>query len=103
MLAILTRTQRPLTIAIALGLAASFLIAGLWWFHTRRSAKPLELGLKAYARGNYESASNLAREQLKGATDDRDAVRLLARSSVHLGRDYSALSLYGRLGSFDDG
>jgi len=52
----------------------------------------------AYAQGDYETALNLARERLKGTMDDHAAVRLLARASVHLGRDSSALSLYKRLG-----
>ena len=48
-------------IALALGLAATLTVTGLWWFHARRSADPLDLGLMAYARGDYETASNLAR------------------------------------------
>ena len=47
---------------------------------------------------SYETASNLA-PRLKGTTDDRAAVRLLARASVHLGRDSSALSLFERIGN----
>jgi tetratricopeptide (TPR) repeat protein len=56
-------------------------------------------GLDAYARGDWETASNLARERLKKAKDDRAAVRLLARAASRLGHDASALSLYERLGS----
>jgi len=74
------------------------MVAGVWRLHFCRSAKPLDLALMAYARGDYETALNLARERLKGTKDDRAAVRLLARASVHLGRDSSALSLYDRLG-----
>ena len=81
-----------------IGLAAILTMAGLWRWHARRSVDPLGPGLGAYARGDYETASNLARERLKGTTDDHAAVRLLARASVHLGRDSSALSLYKRLG-----
>ena len=39
------------------------------------------------------------RARLKGTTDDRAAVRLLARASVHLGRDSSALLLFERIGN----
>ena len=39
------------------------------------------------------------RARLKGTADDRAAVRLLARASVHLGRDSSALSLFERIGN----
>jgi len=41
----------------------------------------------------------LARERLKAAHDDREALRLLARSSIRLGRDSSAMSVYEQLGS----
>jgi len=99
MSAITVRSRWPLIIALAFGLATILTTAGLWWFHARSTAKPLDLGLMAYARGDYESASTLAREQLKGTTDDRAAMGLLARASVHLGRDSSALSLFQRIGS----
>ena len=100
MLATTRRSPCALTLAIALGLTATALavVAGLWWQRTRRSADPLDSGLRAYARGDYETASNLARERLKEFTDDREAVRLLARASIRLGRDSSALTLYQRLG-----
>jgi len=99
MSAIAVRRRWPLMNALALGLAATLTVTGLWWFHARRSADPLDLGLMAYARGDYETASNLARARLKRTTDDRAAVRLLARASVHLGRDSSALSLFERIGN----
>ena len=59
--AIAVRRRWPLMIALALGLTAILTVTGLWWFHARRSADPLDLGLMAYARGDYETASNLAR------------------------------------------
>ena len=64
----------------------------------RPSSSPLSPGLDAYARGDWEAALNLARERLKDARDDIPALRLLARSSVRLGLDASALSLFQRLG-----
>src|SRR5205823_14719157 len=39
-----------------------------------------------------------ARVRLKEFNDDLAAVQLLARTSVRMGRDSSALSLFGRLG-----
>ena len=59
MSAIAVRRRWPLMNALALGLAATLTVTGLWWFHARRSADPLDLGLMAYARGDYETASNL--------------------------------------------
>ena len=41
--------------ALALGLAATLTVTGLWWFHARRSADSLDLGLMAYAQGDYET------------------------------------------------
>ena len=40
-------------ITLALGLTAISTVTGLRWFHARRSAGPLDLGLMAYARGDY--------------------------------------------------
>jgi hypothetical protein len=71
---------------------------GLWWLHTKRSTSLLASSLEAYAHGDYEAASNLARDWLKVSTGDHDALRLLARTSAHLGRDTSAMWLYERLG-----
>ena len=61
MSAIAVRRRWPLMNALALGLAATLTVTGLWWFHARRSADSLDLGLMAYAQGDYETASNLAR------------------------------------------
>ena len=58
---------------------------------------PLGPGLDAYARGLGE-ASRVARSRLEDAADDFTAAQLLARASVQLGRDASALSLFDRLG-----
>src|SRR4051794_18222762 len=55
-------------------------------------------GVAAYDRGDWTSASTLAGERLKSAANDREAVRLLARSMARLRRDKLARALYGRLG-----
>jgi tetratricopeptide (TPR) repeat protein len=55
-------------------------------------------GLDAYARGDWDAANRLARDRLRESKDDLAAIRLLARSSVRLGRYDQALSLYDRLG-----
>ena len=83
----------------ALGLAAFLSLVSLFWFRSRRPADSLRQGLEAYARGDWQAASNLARERLKLTSTDGAALRLLARSSVRLGRDSSAMSLYEQLGS----
>ncbi len=50
----------------------------------------------AYARGDWAAAERAARADLKRRPDDREALRVLARSSTRLGRDDTALSLYSR-------
>ena len=83
------------TIALAALLAA----LGLWRASVRLAADPVKRGLAAYARGDWEAAASLARDRLKWAGDDPAALRLLARSSVRLGRAPSGLAIFNRLGS----
>jgi tetratricopeptide (TPR) repeat protein len=83
-----------LTIAFAALLAA----LGLWQYLARRSPTPVEQGSIAYSRGDWEQAASLARQHLRLASDDPAALRLLARSSVRLGRGPLALAIFNRLG-----
>jgi len=71
---------------------------GLGWAWVRPSADPVRRGRNAYARGDWEAAARLARARLKVVSDDVAALRLLARASVRLGRDSSAMAVYHRLG-----
>ena len=82
-----------------LGLTTLSAAAGLGYAWTRPSADPVARGLVAYIHGGWEEAAGLARERLKAAGDDPAALRLMARASVQLGRDSSAVSLFHRLGS----
>ena len=66
-----------------------------------RGKGPLASGRSAYDREAWEAAADHAREALKTAPSSSEAVRLLARSSARLGRDDSALALFGRLGPDD--
>jgi len=80
-----------------IALATLLTIGGLW-LRVQPSAEPVRRGLDAYTRGEWEAAAALARVRLKSAGDDVAALRLLARASVRLGRDSSAMSIYQRLG-----
>jgi len=91
------RRQSFVTIALTVVLAISLAAWGLWWIAKRRFSNALSPGVDAYARGDWTTAANVARERLKIARDDFAAVRLLARASVQLGRDSSALSLFEQL------
>ena len=82
-------------IAIATVLAA----VGLRWAWIRTSADILELGLRAYARGEWKEARRLAQVRLKTSANDPAALRLMARASVRMGRTSAALAIFNRLGS----
>ena len=82
-------------------IALAVLVAGVAWWAAERlphGKDPLASGRSAYNREAWEAAANHAREALKTAPSSSEAVRLLARSSARLGRDDSALALFGRLG-----
>jgi tetratricopeptide (TPR) repeat protein len=85
------------TVLMAGVLAVALCAAGLWWAWSWLAPGPLARGISAYDRGDWNAASELAQQRLAIAKDDRGAVRLLARSSVRLGRIPLALSLYNRL------
>src|SRR5690349_14232477 len=84
----------------ALTLAALALVGagGLALAWRRAPPKPTEGGRAAYERRDWSAASEWARRALKGRPDDREALRLLARSAGRLGRDESALAIFRRLG-----
>ena len=57
---------------------------------------PLMHGLRAYDRSDWSAAARSAREVLQTRGGDPAALRLLARSSVRMGRDDVALAIYTR-------
>jgi tetratricopeptide (TPR) repeat protein len=57
---------------------------------------PWTKGRRAYERRDWSAASRSAREILKTQAGDPTALRLLARSSVQMGRDDPALAIYSR-------
>ncbi len=80
----------------ALLLAVAACAVGLWFAATRRETDPLARAVGAYAGGQWDLAAALARDALKVRPDDLEALRLLARSWVWLGRDDAALGIYTR-------
>jgi tetratricopeptide (TPR) repeat protein len=72
---------------------------GLWLARGLLVADPLKRGWKAYSAGDWESALELAKERLRVSKDDITALRLLARASIRLDRDSSAMAVYHRMGS----
>ena len=69
---------------------------GLWAAWSRLFAAPLAPGLRAYKQGDWAAATTIAQAVLQTHANDRAALRLLARSSIHLGRDDIAIALYTR-------
>jgi tetratricopeptide (TPR) repeat protein len=63
-----------------------------------RGGSPLDEGLAAYRQGQWSRAVIVARTRLQAAPEDREAIRLLARSMARLGRGGQANSLFKRLG-----
>ena len=69
---------------------------GLWVARSRLFPDPWTQGRLAYDRGNWSAAARSAREILKTREGELAALRLLARSSVRMGRDDLALGIYTR-------
>jgi tetratricopeptide (TPR) repeat protein len=79
--------------ALALGVAGLSVLVSRHRFLT----DPLTEAASAYDRGDWDNAARLARARLRTAADDKDALRLLARSSLHQGNETRALSIYKQL------
>jgi tetratricopeptide (TPR) repeat protein len=92
----MTRPRGQWLLLTVLGILV--LAGGLRWAGMRPSAGPSGPGWDAYARADWDGAARWARQRLKAAGADVEALRLLARSSVHLGRDQSAVELFRQLG-----
>ena len=89
-------TRRIATGFVALAIfSAIALVIGIWAWN--RSTGPVTVGRSAYGRGEWRDAAKLARDRLKNFPDDRDALRLLARSLGRLNDDVAA-GIYWRLG-----
>ncbi|MFO0952055.1 MAG: hypothetical protein U0835_13095 [Isosphaeraceae bacterium] len=80
-------------LALLIALAAG---AAVWRFRPGGGGR-LDAAVRDYEQGDYASAAEAAKARLVVAPGDPEATRLLARASARLGRDDSALSLFGRL------
>jgi tetratricopeptide (TPR) repeat protein len=96
----MSRNGRPRRRSIFLIVTTVVLGSGVALFLARARFFPgsLERGLAAYDRAEWSRAAALATDRLKAVPDDQQAVRLLARTSVRLGHDQLARTLYSRLG-----
>jgi tetratricopeptide (TPR) repeat protein len=57
----------------------------------------LAQGRLAYAAGDWDRTASLARQQLKMAPEDPEALRLVARTAARQNRDQAAIATYSRL------
>ncbi len=96
MLRIASKTQRPwmrnwtLGLIVPIGLALCLL-----WLCRRSERKDGSAEAQAaYDREEWSRASDLARNRLKSNAHDLAALRLLARSSIRMGRDGVGVSIY---------
>jgi tetratricopeptide (TPR) repeat protein len=89
------RDSRGVAIATTV-LAVSACAIGIWYAMSHESTDPLSRAARAYDAGQWATAAELARQALNIRRDDPAALRLLARSSVRLGRDHAALAIYSR-------
>src|SRR5271166_4944506 len=70
---------------------------GLWWARSGVAVGLVTQGMSAYSRGDWDRASALARERLKKAPDDGEAIRLAARAMARQDHDTQAIAIYSRL------
>ena len=85
------RVTVGLILLAVVGYGIGLLVAWL-----RVSPDPLTRGHRAYDRGDWDAAAQSAREVLKARQGDPGALRLLARSSIKLGREDVAMGIYTR-------
>ena len=94
------RHGRRVAGAAVLLLALAATAAGAWWAWPRLFPGPVAQGLRAYDRGEWARAEELAKERLRSVDrDDLEALRLLARASARQEDDDSAQALYRRIGA----
>ena len=70
---------------------------GLWRVRSRAAVGLVTQGTSAYSRGDWDRAAALARQRLKAAPDDGEALRLTARAMARQDRDQQAIAIYSRL------
>lgn len=88
-------------IAISVVLLCVSILGTVMFLRLRTPAEdPLTLANAAYERKDWAKAAELARARLKADGGDQDALRILARSSIRLGRDPAGVTIYNdRLGA----
>jgi len=92
------RHYGPLAVLLVGSLLLTLASVAWWRGSTPSPGNLLRTGFSAYERGDWELAARLAKQHLRTSAGDLDALRLLARASVRLGRDSSAISLFEQIG-----
>jgi tetratricopeptide (TPR) repeat protein len=82
---------------LTIGLAAIGGGAGLWLGKPALFPDLTSRAASAYSQGDFRRADRLARQRLKEAPEDPEALRLAARTEARQGRDQAAIAIYRRL------
>ncbi len=80
--------------------AIAALVAGgaaLWGWQGRRTSGLVPQAHTAYSQGEWDRSASLARQRLKEAPNDEEALRLAARAMARQGRHQPAIAIYSRL------
>jgi len=93
-----TKRRRPRAWEWTVGLTMLFGLALflLSIYHRAERQDAITSARSAYDRGDWSRAAELARERLKTDGNDLAALRLLARSSIRMGRDGAGALIYDR-------
>ena len=79
---------------IAAVIVAGFIFSN-WIDHW--GSRLVSQGISAYSKGDWDQTALLARQRLKEAPQDEDALRLAARAMARKDRDQTAISTYSRI------
>jgi predicted CXXCH cytochrome family protein len=94
------QTRRIWTAVLWLSALGGVVVGGrfLWRKYARGTVAQAAASLE---RGDWSSAIRHGREALRDLPDDPETTRIVARASIHLGRDEAAIGTYKRLSERD--
>ncbi len=97
MLGLRVRSRRTMIVMLASLILGGGALLGWSAWRWMGPVSPLRSGIAAYEARDWAAAEKVARERLKTHRDDEEALRLLARSLFHQGRDQAALNVQARV------
>jgi len=88
------KTHRVWTWVAGIGLVLGLGLFLLHIYHQGERPDFASAALAAYEQKDWPKAADLARARLKAAAADVDALRILARASIRMGRDPAGITIY---------